>query len=140
MDRNFLLVVFVIVFFFVVIKSYWVRYDAYHDPILKKLRQHLSPMTRLKPNVPIFAGHKSNTDKIEISLCVRDENGEYYDMNTLTQVALHEYAHVMIPQRGHGREFYEKMKYLREEAIQLNLFDPSIPVPCFYCGTEYCNK
>lgn len=122
------------------IRSYIKYVDSYNDEMVIKIKNIAEKLTRAPKGIPVYAGKKSNTDKEEISLCVKDENGNYYTTNTLIQVLLHEYAHCMIKERGHTQKFYETMNYLREEAIQRGILDPRIPVPCRYCGDDFCRR
>lgn len=55
-------------------------------------------------------------------LCLRDENGEFHDINTLTMVALHELAHLLIDDYHHNRTFQIVNKFLLREAERLGLY------------------
>lgn len=122
------------------IRSYLKYVDSYNDEMIVYIKKLAETLSRVPKNIPIYAGKKSNTDKEEISLCVRDENGKYYSINTLMQVLLHEYAHCLTHERGHTATFYKIMNSLRDEAIQKKLFNPQIPVPCNYCGDNFCRR
>lgn len=76
--------------------------------------------------------------KKEIYICVKDSKGEYYNNNTLMYVALHELAHVLIPEdtSKHPPKFDNLFNQLKERAAYMGLYNPSIPFPSEYCGKK----
>lgn len=76
--------------------------------------------------------------KNEIYMCVKDSNGQYYDDNILMYIALHELAHSLIPEdtSHHPPQFDDMFKKLKQKAIYLGLYDPSVPFPSEYCGKQ----
>ena len=79
-------------------------------------------------------GNKSYTINKEIVyLCLKDENGNYYNDNMLIYVTAHELAHVLCDEIGHTDSFHEIFESLLEELIKDGLYNPSIPVLKNYC-------
>lgn len=73
----------------------------------------------------------------ELVICVRSrKTDEIHDINLIMYVILHEIAHIMCPEYGHGELFNRIFKYVTEEAIKANIyeyinFDTN---PQEYCG------
>ena len=67
---------------------------------------------------------ESAVDKKNIHLCLRsrDEKREIYDINTLMYVVLHELAHVISTEIGHGEEFKRIFKTLVQDAISIEIY------------------
>lgn len=75
-------------------------------------------------------------DKTVIYICTKDpKTKQYYDMNTLVYVCLHECAHMISKKYdGHGDEFKKILSKLVQIAKMRGIYDPRIPVPDTYCG------
>ena len=58
--------------------------------------------------------------------------------NIIMFVIIHELAHIMTIQIGHPKEFWDNMKYLLEQAEEINLYYPEDyeKNPQIYCGME----
>lgn len=109
------------------------RYLA-NDPMLHELRKDLTPVHPAIKDLTLLRGDKSYTiNKEKVYLCLKDKDGNYYSKNTLYYVFLHELAHVLNPSIGHTEEFQKTFESLLDKAIQLGIFDPSIPIPTDYC-------
>ena len=84
--------------------------------------------------VSIYKGDKSYTiNKEKVYLCLTDENGEYYNMNSLLYVFLHEISHVLCDEIGHTEKFHEIFEDVLKQASDLKIYDPSIPMISNYC-------
>lgn len=106
--------------------------DEKIDHIRDKLVEHFPELTQ----VQVFSGNKSFTiDKKEIFLCLRDENGNYYDDNMLTYVLLHELSHVMCDEIGHTKKFFDIFDQVLAYAESKGVYDSSQPIVKNYCGT-----
>lgn len=72
----------------------------------------------------------------DIFMCIRDEHGDYYDDNFLIYVAMHELVHGLIPQNTehHPPIFDKTFNEMKELAIRMKIYDPTIPFPRTYCG------
>lgn len=106
------------------------------DPVLEKIKSVLEQIA--PPQIIIatefYEGIQSFTlNKKKVFLCLRKPNGEYYDMNTLLYVAIHELAHVMVKDIGHTAGFHSKFDELLEEASRKGVWNKNIPVAKNYC-------
>ena len=75
-------------------------------------------------------------DKVCLCLSTRDSSDNFYDMNTLMFVVIHELAHIGCESHGHGIEFKLFFSFLLEKAISKGLYkyvDYSLN-PVEYCG------
>jgi len=76
-------------------------------------------------------------DKSIIYLCLRDEAGRFYPINTLMYVGLHEIAHLLNRvDFGHTPAFYDQFNKLLCKAAAKGVYDPSAKHPEFYCGVD----
>jgi len=125
------------------------EFELQKDPKLTELKNLLRPMfstgfnspqlSKIKTNnildkVGLYKGDKSYTiNKSKVFLCLRDQNGNYYDNNTLVYVLLHEIAHVLCVEVDHTDLFQEILQELLNRASSMGLYDPKIPVVDNYC-------
>jgi hypothetical protein len=72
----------------------------------------------------------------DVHMCIHDEDGEYYDDNFLTYVALHEITHGLIAEdtRDHPPIFDRRFEDIKAKAIRLGIYNPNQPFPSVYCG------
>ena len=106
------------------------------DPTIQKLKTRLSGTFPELNKVKLMKGSESATiNKYRIYLCT-DFNGETYDTNVLTYVLLHELAHVITPEIGHGDTFKDNFKKLLSRAVRANLYDADTQIPVDYCGIK----
>lgn len=70
--------------------------------------------------------------------CISNRTGnlQIYDTNTLTYVAIHELAHIITTQIGHGIEFKRNNIHLLNHAIKANIYNyvDYKKSPAEYCG------
>ena len=111
--------------------------ESYHrdDPMLHKLRAMLSDVHPAISQTPLYRGKRSYTvNKEHVYLCLRDEHGDYYDINTLVYVTLHEFAHVNNKADiGHTENFNNHFDDLLLRAESLGVYDPRYPPKDNYC-------
>lgn len=97
----------------------------------------------LVENDPIFTyGNKTfAADQKRISICIRKNNGDFYDYNILFFAFLHELSHIGTPMDHvysendkHPTYFWELFKFLLKEAIEDGLL-----VPEYYSETNFVN-
>jgi len=82
----------------------------------------------------IYKGNKSYTiNKEKVYLCLKDENGEYYNDNLLIFVTLHELSHVISDTIGHDKKFNNIFDELLRKATEMNIYDPKLPIDQNYC-------
>ena len=99
------------------------------DPMIPELHAILSKIHPVANQVNIRKGDKSfTTNKTDITLCLKDQDGEYYNKNMLVYVAVHELAHTICKSVGHTNEFYTINDKLLNKAEKLGYYNPSIPI------------
>jgi hypothetical protein len=106
-----------------------------NDPEILRLKNKLLPFFPEITNTVVLKGDKSYTlGKYKIHLCIEDENGKMYDDNMLTYVFLHELAHCINKEIGHGDKFEAIFQSLLDRAEYYNLYDPRKPRIKNYCS------
>lgn len=76
-------------------------------------------------------------DKTIIYLCLRNERGQFYPMNTLIYVCLHEIAHLLNREDfGHTPAFNKIFDKLLCKAAAKGVYDPDKPHTTWYCGVD----
>lgn len=75
-----------------------------------------------------------------IVFCLRSKDAEkrLVDINTMMYVAVHELAHIATKSVGHKDEFWENMRWLLEEAVNIGVYQKIDyeQAPVTYCGTQ----
>ena len=111
-----------------------------NSPILMQVREYFGLLNKKYTRIPLREGSSSYTeDKSLIVLCLKDpETGEYYDMNTIMYVALHELAHVISKKYddNHGPEFQKNFSKLLQAGAAHGIYDPSKSIAKNYCGID----
>lgn len=97
-----------------------VRDVEYHFPFAQQLN--------------FYTGSSSYTiNKKSVYICVKDKDGNYYTKKQLTFVVLHELAHAMNDEIGHGDKFKEIFEELLRKGTSLGLIDSNSEPPDSYC-------
>lgn len=113
------------------------KIDYFHrfkDDKIDHLKRRLIKVFPGLKEVDMYGSNKSFTiNKETIYLCIKDENGSYYNDNMLTYVILHEYAHVLCDEIGHTDKFKEIFFDLLDRAEDHDLYNPDIPIILDYC-------
>lgn len=106
--------------------------------VVSELKERLAVVDPKFKELDIREGASSFTeDKTIIYLCLRDTVGNYYPINTLVYVALHEIAHLMNRKDyGHTKAFYDVFDRLLCQAADKGVYSASIPHPEAYCGVD----
>jgi hypothetical protein len=108
------------------------------DNILRFVRRfRIKNITEISPNNPEgLTSYVVNKEKMV--LCLRDENGEIHDMNTLMFVVLHEVTHMMLDTWDHDKNFWSLFKTVLREAVDVGIYDPVdyAVSPKKYCGIQ----
>jgi hypothetical protein len=112
--------------------------------IINQLKNKLYTISPELVNIPIAPGNESVTvDKKKIYICMKDATDNYYPLDTLIYVLLHEIAHIQSKSYSfgeHNKEFQQKFKELLEKAYKLNILPQNIDVvPVNYCKKEKRN-
>jgi len=131
--------VFVLLLAIVIFMSIWyllkTNYENYleNEPTVVRLKNKLIPFFPELKYVKLMKGDSSYTiNKQKIYLCT-ESKGEIYDDNMLVYVILHELAHTLCPEIGHGSKFQIIFKSLLDRAERHNLFNPLLPRTENYC-------
>ena len=111
------------------------------DPMLYTLKEVLRPVKyngkSIVDNLKLYKGEKSYTiNKDKTFLCLYDDKKEYYPLNMLLYVLLHEISHSLNTKDiGHTEEFYRIFDILLKQAEETGSYNPSIPVIQNYCNS-----
>jgi predicted Zn-dependent protease with MMP-like domain len=125
------------------IKKQVEEYTLQKDPLLTVLKDILTPVKyngqSITKNLKLYKGEKSYTiNKTQTFLCLHDEKQEYYPLNMLIYVLLHEIAHSLNTKDiGHTEEFYRIFDILLAQAEELEIYNSEIPVIQNYCNSEH---
>lgn len=105
------------------------------DPMIQKLKRIVSEISpEAASKIRIYKGDKSYTiNKRNVYLCLKDEKGEYYSLNTLVYVLCHEISHVLCKSVGHTEEFDEIFRQILDKAAKMGYYDPNLKIPQDYC-------
>jgi predicted metal-dependent hydrolase len=88
--------------------------------------------------IKLYKSNKSFTiNKEKTFLCLYDKDGNYYPLNMIIYVLLHEIAHSLnVLDVGHTENFHEIFDQLLEEATKMGIYNPSIPIIQDYCNHD----
>jgi len=134
----------------------WVIYNQIHehythdDPKLKDLRERLEEFfdnkknwepplkilneKNIMKNIKLYRGDKSYTiNKEKVYICLKDENGNYYDDNTLIYVIAHELSHAICDEIGHTEKFHRIFQALLEKMEEEKIYNSNFPIKHDYC-------
>jgi hypothetical protein len=91
------------------------------DNRVAMLKENYKP-DRLSEGVdtPGYTSYSVNKGE-QIVLCLRNKD-KLMDINTMTFVALHEFAHLATESIGHTEEFWENFKWILEESINIGIY------------------
>lgn len=110
-----------------------------NDPMLITLKEVLKPVMfngkSIVDGMKLYKSDKSFTiNKSQTFMCLYDKDGQYYPLNQLVYVLLHERAHSLNHYDvGHTPAFHAIFDQLLEEATKLGIYNPSIPIIPDYC-------
>jgi hypothetical protein len=130
------------------------------DPTVQRLIRNWEKGVTIKEigNMETDAAYVVN--KQYMSFCLQDspkdnstKHTNIEDTNLMTYVAIHELAHIMSVETGHGPEFIQNFEFLLDYAKKLKYFDPFLnqEVPLYiqldklntadnYCGVSLVNS
>ena len=136
---NFTIVILILILIAIVVYKIIESVSTQDHFILNRIRTSFIKINPRFGNIPLYEGnHGAYTEnKQSITICLKNpKTGEYYSMNQLMYVALHELAHIINKEYGHGPEFKANFNRLLVEAVQKGVYDPTIPLEQSYCGVE----
>jgi hypothetical protein len=110
------------------------------DADVKRLIRNFNPDNVLEAGEnDIYTSYSVNKGE-KIVLCMRSRDGKsrLVERNVLTFVAVHELAHLMTAEVGHGETFWENNRRLLKEAISIGIYTPEDyqKNPQQYCGIK----
>ena len=131
----FILILIIVLIFVIYMFSNRSNYSHNH-PILNQIRANFEKLNPEYGKIPLREGDSAYTEnKSVITLCLKNPTtGNYYDMNTLMYVAIHELAHMVSETHGHNDEFKANFKSLLQQAARKRIYDPKKEIPNTYCG------
>lgn len=139
-----LIISLLLIFYICLVNFYKRRVIYYNDPLIKKIKFDVSKLDSRIANIDFYSSNESYTeDKKKIFLCLKDENGKYYDYNMLIYVAIHECSHALtdvIDVEHKTPEFRGMFEYLLNKASQIGIYDPHAPLRENYCGVSLDTK
>lgn len=131
-----IIIIVVIVLLALAVVYYQVK-DHYSqdDPMIQRLKEYVQKIApEAASKIRIYKGDKSYTiNKRNVYLCLKDENGEYYNEQIMRYIVTHEIAHVLCESVGHTEEFDKIFKELLDKAVKMGLYDPNTKIPEDYC-------
>jgi hypothetical protein len=105
------------------------KQDRYWNAPLDMLNK-----TNIMEEIEMYRGNKSYTiNKEKIYICLKDENGNYFNNNMLIYVIAHEISHVICTEIGHTELFQNIFEELLQELTKAKIYNPSIPIDQNYC-------
>lgn len=108
--------------------------------LIKEIKRRMSIINPIYSSIEIYEnGETYAYNKKEIYICLKDEHGKYYDINTLTYVALHELSHMITvgEKDDHDEKFKKNFEILLKTAKSKGIWDPKKPLPQVYCGVKH---
>ena len=114
--------------------------DKVFNDSLKRLKKNFRPnnITESNPGNKYTSYSINKGDKIVFCLRAKDGSNKLTDINTMMFVAIHELAHLMTKSIGHTTEFWDNMRFLLKEGINLGVYKKQNfnDNPVDYCGTK----
>jgi hypothetical protein len=133
-----LLIILVLILVYLLFRAYRRREYFRHDPLIGVIKRDVSQLDPRIASLEFYSSDESYTeDKRRIYLCLRDENGEYYDYNMLIYVAIHECSHALtdvVDIHHITPEFRGMFQKLLTRATELGIYSPVEPLVSNYCG------
>lgn len=134
----------------------WLIFNQIHehytqnDPKLKEIRKTLDAFflnnkpwkgplyilnqKNIMEDISLNRGEKSYTiNKEKVYICLKDDDNQYYDDNTLYYVIGHELSHVICDEIGHTEKFHRIFDALLIKMEDEGIYNPNIPITKDYC-------
>jgi len=106
------------------------------DPIIQRLVKKLTPVFPELKRVKVMRSPSTSytLNKYRVYLCVRNQaTRKTFPDNVLTYVLLHELAHALNVNYGHGSTYQSIFRSLLNRAIRANLYK-HVYIPTNYCS------
>ena len=107
-----------------------------HD-ISNVLKERLNKMIKsydishLKENFPVEVLGDDKPDssftlnKKKMAICLRDDKTKkFHNINDIMFVCIHELSHIINPTYGHPKSFWQYMKFLLHESVEIGIYKP----------------
>lgn len=137
---DFVLLILLIVLLILYFKYKYKSRKIYKDPLIKRIKYDVSKLDDRISRIDFYSSDESYTeDKTKIFLCLKDENGKYYDYNMLIYVAIHECSHALtkvIDVEHITPEFRNMFETLLKKAADVGIYNPNAPLVEHYCGID----
>lgn len=141
MKHNLLLIVVIIILIVVIVfsvspRSYYSEVDS--NPILQRIHQDFIKLNPAYGAIPLREGSSSYTEnKSVITICLKDpKTRKRYPYCVYLYVALHELAHMVSSDYGHGQQFQANFGTILRAAVEKGIYDPNCEIPSDYCGID----
>ena len=125
----------------IIIRKRGESYNQEDLELIKNIKDKLHTINPKYCDLNIYPGNESVTmNKKYIYLCLKDVNNQYYSLDILLYVTLHEIAHTMsnsYSTHSHNKEFYENFEYILNEAINKGILFKNIKIPKDYCKLDH---
>ena len=108
-----------------------------NDPAIQRLLKRLLPVFPELNRVKVMRSPSTSytLNKYKVYLCIRNKvTKKLFTDNTMTYVLLHELAHALNVNYGHGSTYRSIFRSLLNRARRHNLYTP------IYIPTDYCNN
>lgn len=113
------------------------KVETFDDPLCQEIHRRLLLVDPRAQKLSIKGSTQSFTeDKLRVYLCLYDEKGNYYDINMLMYVAIHELAHaisISVDPAHETAEFKNNFKMLLDKASAVGVYDKTKPLNYAYC-------
>jgi len=120
-------------------ESLFIQPQVEEEKVVEIIKQRLQNIYDPIESFEFVPGKKSYTlNKQKVYLCLKDEHGQYYHMNMLMYVALHELAHCLCEEVGHTPKFHAIFDSLLDLAHEKGIYNKFIEPITPYC--EYQNS
>ena len=122
-----------------IIRKQMVEHYLQNDPMLNTLKEIIRPIQwngkSISDGLKLYKGNKSYTiNKEQTFMCLYDEKGEYYPLNMILYVLLHEISHSLNTKDiGHTDEFYRIFNEILKQAEEIGIYNSNIPIINDYC-------
>jgi len=118
-----------------------VETDSKMDEYIRRLKEILIDVGELGNDLDVRAGSESATfEKKTIYICLKNpKTGDFYGMDVLTYVAVHELAHVLSTSFSsvvHNDEFKQNFNRLLKRAVDKGYLTARVQIPADYCGLK----
>ena len=115
----------VIVIGYLIVKKRRDHFNQQH-PILNQIRENFAKLNPRYAQIPMKVGNSSYTeDKKSITMCIQDPEAHMISKS--------------VSEEEHNEEFRQNFAKLLNQASEIGIYNPNIPIPPTYCGIHKNN-